>query len=239
MSRKTLSILHDPRYEAFCLRYRHNLLRYIVENSRRQITWQQLEVIKDIQEPGSQTAIASGHGCFGIGTKMLMHDGSVMPVERLHVDDELMGDDYTPRRINSLVQGIETLYRFTYEDGTSHVVNESHTLALYDNQKREHALILVQRWMIDDIQLDGRYSAYRSYENGVESNLEIVKVECLGEGTFYGFELDGDCKFLDPDRTVLMNTGKSWLFAWLIDWHIRTYPRHKHHSGAYRCLEVP
>lgn len=62
MSRKTSSILCDTRYEAFCLRYRHNLLRYIVENSRRQITWQQLEVIKDIQEPGSQVAIASGHG---------------------------------------------------------------------------------------------------------------------------------------------------------------------------------
>lgn len=224
MSRKTLSILHDHRYEAFCLRYRHNLLRYIIENSRRQITWQQLDVIKDIQKPGSQTAIASGHGCFGIGTPMLMFDGSTRPVESLKIGDELVGDDYAPRRINNLVQGIETLYRFTYADGTSHVVNESHTLALYDHKEQQHTLMLVQRWMIDDIQLDGRYSAYRNFKSGLQLNLEIVSVECMGEGTFYGFELDGDCKFLDPDRTVLMNTGKSWLFAWLIDWHIRTYP---------------
>lgn len=62
MKRRRSSILSDRRYNDFRVRYRHNLLKYITENSRRSITWQQLEIIKDVQEIGSQTAISSGHG---------------------------------------------------------------------------------------------------------------------------------------------------------------------------------
>jgi len=56
------SILNDKRYHEFCARYRGNLVRYVAELSRYKMTWQQYDMFEAIQEPGSQTAVASGHG---------------------------------------------------------------------------------------------------------------------------------------------------------------------------------
>ncbi len=55
-------LLTDKRYHDFCKRYRGNLVRYVSELSRYPITWQQYELFQAIQEPGSQVAVASGHG---------------------------------------------------------------------------------------------------------------------------------------------------------------------------------
>jgi hypothetical protein len=46
----------------------------------------------------------------------------------------------------------------------------------------------------------------------------IKSVECLGMGNYYGFELDGNHKFLGADFSVLHNTGKSSLMAWVNLW---------------------
>ncbi len=59
---KVKDITRDPRYLEFCDRYYDNLVGYALELSRHTPTWQQIEVMEAIQEPGSRVAIASGHG---------------------------------------------------------------------------------------------------------------------------------------------------------------------------------
>lgn len=44
--------------------------------------------------------------CHGLGTKILMADGSIKNVEDVQVGDQLMGDDSTPRNVLSLAQGV-------------------------------------------------------------------------------------------------------------------------------------
>jgi hypothetical protein len=61
MNRKK-DIRSDSRYVDFCVRYRHNLERYMAEAVGVTPSWQQLDAIRAIQPPGSRVAISSGHG---------------------------------------------------------------------------------------------------------------------------------------------------------------------------------
>lgn len=51
-------------------------------------------------------------------------------------------------------------------------------------------------------------------------NFGIKSVEPLGVGDYYGFELDGDRRFLGGDFTVLHNTGKTFSIGNLVYWHM-------------------
>lgn len=68
--------------------------------------------------------------CHGIGTKILMADGTIKNVEDVQVGDQLMGDDSTPRNVLSLARGREQMYRITLKNGDSYTCNESHMLSL-------------------------------------------------------------------------------------------------------------
>ncbi len=134
MTKKIREILRDPRYVEFQNRYYDNLVAYVLDNSRYQPTWQQMEFLEAVSKPGCRVAVSSGHGCFGKGTPVLMFDGTVKSVEAIQVGDLLMGDDGAPRRVLDLCRGQENLYRFTFMDGTEHVYNESHILCLVATQ---------------------------------------------------------------------------------------------------------
>ena len=226
MAKAKKTILHDPRYQAFSARYFDNFPRYVLENSRHGLTWQQLDVAMAMTKPGCRVAIASGHGCFGIGTRVLMFDGSTKAVEDVVVNDVLMGDDWTPRNVLELARGRESLYRFNYDSGKCHVVNESHTMWLVnieDNEPLEPKPLLVQHWLMQGLNgLIGKYAAVSCLGTLYH---DITGVDRLGEGDYYGFKLDGNGRFLDADGIILQNTGKSFLLAWFLDWHLRTYPK--------------
>lgn len=52
---------------------------------------------------------ASSGKCMAFGTPVLMHDGSVKPVQHVRVGDALMGDDGGPRLVLSLARGIDDM----------------------------------------------------------------------------------------------------------------------------------
>jgi len=68
--------------------------------------------------------------CFGKGTKILMYDGSVKKVENIVVNDLIMGDDSTPRKVLRLGRGQEEMFRVTLRNGDGFVCNKSHILSL-------------------------------------------------------------------------------------------------------------
>lgn len=59
---KKADILRDPRYWQFVERYYDDLERYVLENCRYTPTYQQLEFLRAVSEPGSRVAVSSGHG---------------------------------------------------------------------------------------------------------------------------------------------------------------------------------
>jgi replicative DNA helicase len=68
--------------------------------------------------------------CLGRGTPVMMADGTVKPVETVMVGDQLMGDDGTPRTVQSLARGREPMYWVRQKRGMDYRVNESHILSL-------------------------------------------------------------------------------------------------------------
>lgn len=220
---RTRNILQDGRYVQFVERYYDNLLLYVLENASVCPTWQQAEFLDACSKPGARVAVSSGHGCFGKGTPILLHDGTIKPAEDIRTGDLLMGDDTTPRTVGKLHRGRENLYRFEYVDGTRHVFNESHILCLmhlHDRTTLETTVRDYLSWTADKRTV---YAGYRAGSRSIHP-LPIWEVTPLGEGAYYGFELDGNRRFLSGDFTVLHNTGKSWCLAWLLDWNLRCFP---------------
>ncbi len=216
--KRVRDITKDPRYLTFCETYYDNLVAYILDHSRYTPTWQQLEVIEAIQEPGCRVAIASGHGCFGAGTRVKMFDGSLKNVEAVKEGDLVMGHDGTKRTVHSLCQGRESLYKCEFKDGNHHVYNDQHRL--YLNKDGENDLIAVQHFVFLPRDEQAKYSAVR--KDGSLYNIKRVFPYKVDD--YYGFELVENNLFLLEDDTIVSNTGKSWIFAWVLDWHLRVFP---------------
>lgn len=69
--------------------------------------------------------------CLALNTPVLMHDGSIKPVQHVAVGDELMGDDSTPRTVLSVARGRERMAAITLAaSGDSFRCNISHVLSL-------------------------------------------------------------------------------------------------------------
>lgn len=67
--------------------------------------------------------------CLGEDTPLLMYDGSIKKVQDIQVNDLLMGDDSTPRTIQSVCTGTDALYRVAYDTG-EYIANSWHILCL-------------------------------------------------------------------------------------------------------------
>ena len=68
--------------------------------------------------------------CHGKGTQLLMYDGTIKAVEDIRVDDLLMGDDSTSRRVLSTTRGYGKLFNIVPWQGIPYIVNEDHVLCL-------------------------------------------------------------------------------------------------------------
>lgn len=71
-----------------------------------------------------------GAKCLGIGTKVLMYDGSIKSVEDVLLGDQVMGADNLPRNVLSVTRGIGELYKIKQTSGINYVINDEHILSL-------------------------------------------------------------------------------------------------------------
>jgi len=72
--------------------------------------------------------------CLAKNTPILMYDGSINMVQQITVNELIMGDDSTPRKVLTLARGVEQMYIIRDDDyDEEYVVNESHILSLKSN----------------------------------------------------------------------------------------------------------
>lgn len=222
----TDDLLELPEWVEACKRYRYDITRFAVEaldmtfKAGQAVTWQQNILFKSIVRPGSRTTVASGHGCFGFNTLIMMADGSKKPIQDITLDDAVMGDDgVTPREVMDLARGREDMYRVTYCDGTSYTFNESHILCF--RRGTQHKTMTIADYVQDGAGIG--FYCYRNI-NSVLVDMPIQSVQALGEDNYYGFALDGNGQFLGADGMVLHNTGKSRSAGIVALWHLLFYP---------------
>jgi Hom_end-associated Hint/Homing endonuclease/Helicase conserved C-terminal domain len=101
--------------------------------------------------------------CHGKGTPILMFDGSCKAVEDVVVGDRLMGDDSTPRIIQSLARGRDQMFRITSVKGESYVVNSEHILCLQHTSTRNQITeIAVKDYLQLSAKLQRNLKGYRT-----------------------------------------------------------------------------
>jgi len=94
---------------------------------------------------------AGGVGkCLGRGTPIIKYDGTIVNVENIKEGDLLMGDDNTPRTVQNISRGRDTMYKIKQNKGDDYIVNSVHILSLKTSieflqswNKKEQRYILV------------------------------------------------------------------------------------------------
>lgn len=70
--------------------------------------------------------------CFGKGTKIRMANGEVKNVEKIGIGDFVLGEDGLPKKIISVYEGVDNLYKISQAFGQDYIVNSKHRLKLYE-----------------------------------------------------------------------------------------------------------
>ena len=77
--------------------------------------------------------------CLAPGTFVMMANGSTKPVEKIQIDDEVMGVGGDPKVVVGLCYGTDQMYIIHQEYGTDYTTNSKHILVLQnDNHEIEH-----------------------------------------------------------------------------------------------------
>ena len=84
-----------PEWWELQVRYRYGIYAFAVEALGITPTWQQELLFESIAFDGSRTSVASGHGCFGKGTKIRLRlaNGKWKRVEKITINDAVLGSD--------------------------------------------------------------------------------------------------------------------------------------------------
>lgn len=183
----------DPRWRDFVKRYAGDMERFAREVTRLDLSEQQEALFMEVQVPRSRVSVASGHGCFAMGTPVMLSSGEVVPVESVGVGQTLMGGDgASVRKVLQLKRGREAMYRFTYSDGTQHVFNESHILCLVATNSKgrrvagQKTTTTVREWLTWGEDKKRCHAIYRSEVERFERPSQALPIPAYILGVWLG-----------------------------------------------------
>ena len=134
--------------------------------------------------------------CLGYDTPVLMHDGTVKPVQEICSGDRLMGPDSLPRTVLSTACGVDHLYRVTPAKGDSYVVNEPHILSLRVVPSAGGAL-KKKRGQIINISVKEYLQTHKTFQqmtHGWRTGVDFTEQPILLEPYFLGVWLGDGCE---------------------------------------------
>lgn len=142
--------------------------------------------------------------CLGLGTPVMMADGSVKVVEDIQTEDCLMGDDLSPRIVKACGQDRGPLYRVEQELGDDFICNDVHILCL-QSPCGTFKLMDAQDYSRKSETFKATWQGYKAMNGGtLRYPIDVIPI---GDGDYYGFEINGNRQFLLGDFTVTHNTG--------------------------------
>lgn len=138
-------------------------------------------------------------GCLGYGTTVKMWDGATIEAQNISVGDILMGDDETPRAVKKLYRGVQRMYVVDCGGGKFRC-NEHHILTLYNTISNN----IEDVYVFDYLKSAERYKGVKR-TNG---NYEYCDIHLTKDtvDNYYGFEIDGNKRFIIEDNIVTHNS---------------------------------
>ncbi|MBC7921731.1 MAG: replicative DNA helicase [Ferruginibacter sp.] len=161
--------------------------------------WQKSDLVILAARPGMGK-------CLGVGTRVVMYDGSLKKVEDVVVGDQLMGDDSTPRKVLSIARGRENMYWVRQNRGLDYRVNESHILSLKRSRtewkhKNGDVLNISVREYLQ--KADKFKSNYKGYKVAVEFDEQPLPIAPYFLGIWLGDGSAGNCRITTKDHEIV------------------------------------
>jgi hypothetical protein len=167
------------------------------------------ELIKKDSKPCPNCGefIMKSSGCFAKDTPILCWDGSYKMSQDIAIGDELIGDDGEKRIVWASVTGEDTMYEVEQNNGLSYTINSKHTLVLKNDDGKVVEIVVDNYMKLSD---EEKCALYGYNRNGKIANISVKEV---GVGTYYGWSVDCNKRFLLSDGTVLRNCDQMFCIS--------------------------
>ena len=167
---------------------------------------------------GAILEVPCGKGkCLGRGTPICLYNREIKLVEDIVVGDVLLGDDLGPRTVLTLARGSELMYRvsevvieswsqscYASRSNWHYNVNESHILSLKNRHTGEVCDMCVLDYLNRNDKAD--WMGYRVFTSDDYPAQYDILVRPLYRDDYFGFEIDGNRRFVLGEGTVTHNT---------------------------------
>jgi hypothetical protein len=163
--------------------------------------------------------IEKSSGCFAKDTQILCWNGQSKMSQDIQVGDELVGDDGMKRTVVDTISGEDEMFEVSQTNGMAYIVNSKHKLVL---------LVCSSDGMIDQstaIEITVRdymnlYPVAKTRFVGVKVDRFTLKVSytvldvvSVGRGTYYGWSVDSNKRFLLSDTTCVHNCDQMFCIS--------------------------
>lgn len=168
--------------------------------------------------PKCQSKIFKIDGCFAENISILMWDGSIKMSQDINIGDILIGDDREKRIVEDIVSGQDEMYEVKQNKGDNYIVNSKHMLVLKTIKSNLYdindvILMTIDEYLKLNTERKNDLYGYKYLINNEINNtytLTSIDVVSIGKGTYYGWTVSGNNRFLLPDFTVVKNCDQMW-----------------------------
>jgi hypothetical protein len=160
--------------------------------------------------PSCGTGIFKIDGCFAADTPILMWDRSVRMSQHIVEGDILVGDNGLPRIVLHTMSGEDEMYEIEQSHGVKYTVSSRHKLVLKTIEHRDQILeIMVCDYLYMNEAIKQSLKGYKVLL-GEERDIKHsnIKITPKGKNKYYGWEVDGNHRFLGSDKTVMHNCSQ-------------------------------
>ena len=155
----------------------------------------ELHVIQGIPKSGK---------CHGLGTKILMHDGTTKNVEDIKVGDIVMGYNGVPRKVLNTTTGYGKLYKVKQKKGIDYTINEDHILSLKANGRPFVKGDLYNVPLREYLTLtEGRKHHLKGHKSKLDFEAKDVELDPYFLGVWLGDGSSTDSIIYTPDQEIL------------------------------------
>lgn len=189
--------------------------------------------------PHCGVRVQKSEGCFDGATPVLLWSGAIALARDIADGDTLVGDDGGPRTVMRLIRGVSEMFEVQQSRAASYVVNEFHTLVLRTAEGGLRELTVLEFLALPE-SVRSQLRGFKSVPNPEVDTASELSLVSRGSGAFYGWEVDGNHRFLLADATVVRNCSQMWCTACnnAFDWRTGAKvsgPVHNPHFHEYQA----
>lgn len=108
--------------------------------------------------------------CLSKNTPVLLYNGLFKRAKDIKINDYLMGDDSTPRKVLSLGSGFDDMYKISYNTKFNYIVNSQHILSLKKKNKIRDINIANYIKKCEKYKKLNKKNYYRGYRTAIDFN---------------------------------------------------------------------